>query len=464
LFPEVPDDMVAGDHPVRVIDAFVDAMDLARLGFSKVEAAATGRPPYAPGDLLKLYLYGYLNQVRSSRRLEREARRNLEVLWLIDRVSPSFKTIADFRKDHAKAIVGVCRAFIAFCRSQALFGAEALAIDGTKIAAVASRKKVVTPKTLAKRMQAVERQIAEHLKAMDEADKQEDGAPADRVDVKAALAELAARREAIKRQAEEMKEQGLSQRVVGEEEARLMRTPNHGHQVAYNAQIAVDAANHLIVAFDLTNEGNDQRLLYPMAEQGKQALGAASVTVVADVGYSNGEHGERCEEAQITAIVPRAQTVNPGGESYFDRDRFAYDAASDSYQCPAAQTLRVGRVSNAKETKEYWNSKACRACALKPQGAKAARRTIVRSFHEDAREAMHRRATSDSRWMTLRKSVVEHPFGTMKWMLGHPRFLIRGLRKAKAELALVALGYNLKRAINLLGAPHLLVALRAEPA
>ena len=164
---------------MRVIDAFVDAMDLARLGFSKVEAAATGRPPYAPGDLLKLYLYGYLNQVRSSRRLEREARRNLEVLWLIDRVSPSFKTIADFRKDHAKAIVGVCRAFIAFCRSQALFGAEALAIDGTKIAAVASRKKVITPKTLAKRMQAVERQIAEHLKAMDEADKQEDGAPAD---------------------------------------------------------------------------------------------------------------------------------------------------------------------------------------------------------------------------------------------------------------------------------------------
>jgi transposase len=436
-------------------------MDLARLGFSKVEAAATGRPACAPGDLLKLYLYGYLNQVRSSRRLEREARRNLEVLWLIGRVSPSFKTIADFRTEHAKAIVGVCRAFIAFCRSQAQFGAEALAIDGAKIAAVASRKKVVTPKKLAEQMRAVERKIADHLTAMDEADKQEDGAPADRVDVKAVLAELAARREAIERQAEEMKEQGLSRRVVGEEEARLMRTPNHGHQVAYNAQIAVDAANHLIVAFDLTNEGNDQRLLHPMAEQGKQALGADSVTVVADTGYSNGEHGERCEEAQTTAIVPRAQTVNPGGEQYFDRDRFADDAASDSYRCPAAPTLRVGRVSHAKETKEYWNSKACQACALEPQGAKAARRAIVRSFHEDAREAMHRRATSGPRWMTSRKSVVEHPFGTMKWMLGHPRFLIRGLVEAKAEPALVALGYNLKRAINLLGAPHLLVALRA---
>ena len=209
-----------------------------------------------------------------------------------------------------------------------------------------------------------------------------------------------------------------------------------------NAQTRWTPKTHPIVAFDLTNEGNDQRLLYPMAEQGKQALGAASVTVVADVGYSNGEHGERCEEAQITAIVPRAQTVNPGGESDLDRDRFAYYAASDSYQCPAAQTLRVGRVSNAKETKQYWNSKACRACALKPQCTKAARRTIVRSFHEDAREAMHRRATSDSRWMRLRKSVVEHPFGTMKWMLGHPRFLI--WRTAQGESGIGARGARLQ--------------------
>jgi transposase len=463
LFPEVPDDLVPGDHPVRVIDAYVDTLDLARLGFSKVEAEATGRPPYLPGDLLKLYVYGYLNQVRSSRRLERETRRNLEVLWLINRVSPSFKTIADFRKDHVKAIVDVCRAFIGFCGSQALFGAEVLAIDGTKIAAVASRKKVVTPKKLAEQMQALERKIADHLKAMDEADEQEEDAPADRVDVKGALEELKARREDIKRQAEEMKEQGLSQRVLGEQDARLMRTPNHGHQVAYNAQIAVDAANHLIVAFDLTNEGNDLRLLHPMAEQGKQALGVDSLTVVADAGYSNGEHGERCESAQITAIVPRAQTDNPEGEQYFGRDRFVYDAASDSYRCPAAETLRLGRTSYTNEKKEYWNDKACGACALKPQCTKAARRSIVRSFHQDAREAMHRRARSDPKWMRLRKSVVEHPFGTMKWLMGHPRFLIRGVVKGKAELALVVFCYNLKRAINILGVRQLLPALRPMP-
>jgi transposase len=464
LFPEVPDDLVPGDHSVRLIDAFVDTLDLAQLGFSKVEAEATGRPPYAPGDLVKLYVYGYMNQVRSSRRLEREAWRNLEVLWLINRVMPSYKTIADFRKDHAGAIVGVCRAFIQFCRGQALFGGELLAIDGTKIEAVASRKKVITPKRLAEQIAAIDRKIGEHLKAMDETDREEEETPTARVDVKAALEDLRTRREDIRRQAAAMAEQGLKQHVLGEAEAKLMRTAKHGHQVAYNAQIAVDAEHNLIAAFDLTNEGNDQRLLYPMAEQGKEALAAESLTVVADTGYSNGEHGERCAEAKITANVPRAQTANKEGEQYFNRDCFAYDAASDSYRCPAGQRLGLGRVSHTEEKKEYWNAKACRGCALKAKCTKAGKRTIVRGFHEDAREAMHRRASSDPKWMTLRKSLVEHPFATMKWMLGYPRFLVRGLIKAKAELALAVLGYNLKRVINQLGVQRLLLALRAAPA
>jgi transposase len=464
LFPEVPDDLVPEDHPVRAIDAFVDALDLGQLGFSKVEAEATGRPPYLPGDLLKLYLYGYLNQVRSSRRLEREAQRNLEVLWLINRVRPSFKTIADFRKDHPQAIVEVCRSFIALCRKHALFGGELLAIDGTKIAAVASRKKVITPKKLGEQVKALDRKIADHLKAMDEADKEEEGAPVDRVDVPAVVKELQAQRADLQRQAQVMKEQGLSQKVIGERDARLMRTANHGHQVAYNAQIAVDAEHHLIAAFDLTSECNDHRLLHPMAEQGKHALELESVTAVADSGYSNGEHGERCEQAQITAIVPRAQTVNPKGEQYFGRDRFNYDAQSDSYQCPAGATLCVGKVSYTEAKKEYWNSKACGQCALKPQCTAAAKRSIVRSFHEDAREAMHRRAVSDPKWMKLRRCLVEHPFGTMKWLMGYPRFLVRGLVKAKSELALTVLSYNLKRVINMLGVQQLLLALHAAPA
>jgi transposase len=462
LFPEVPDDMVPLDHPVRVIDAFVDTLDLAQLGFSRVEAEVTGRPPYAPGDLLKLYVYGYLNQVRSSRRLEREARRNLEVLWLINRVAPSFKTIADFRKDHAKAIVGVCRAFTEFCRRQALFGSELLAIDGTKIGAVASRKQVITPKSLAKKRAALERKIAEHLAAMDEADQQE-RPPEAAVDVAKALAALRQRHAALQRQAEELADNKLSQLVLTEPDAKLMRTPNHGHQVAYNAQTVVDAKHKLIAAFDLTNEGNDQRQLHPMAEQGKEALKVESVTVVADTGYSNGEHGERCAKDSITAVVPRAETVNTEGEQYFSRDRFTYDAASDSWQCPAGQTLSVGKVSHTEQKKDYWNAKACQACPLKPQCTRAAKRTVVRSFHEDAREAMHQRAMSDPKWMKQRRELAEHPFGTLKWLMGDPRFLVRGLRKAKAELALGVLSYNLKRVINIVGVAALLQALQPAP-
>jgi transposase len=306
LFPQVLDEVVAADGQVRVIDAFVAGLDLAELGFTKVAAEATGRPPYAPGDLLKLYLYGYLNQMRSSRRLEREAGRNVEVLWLINRLKPSFKTIADFRKDHATAIVGVCRAFIRFCREQALFGAELLAIDGTKIAAVASRKKVITPKRIAKMNEAIDRKIGEYLAAMDEADRQEPVEEPIAGSVAAAVAALRAQRATLQDQARELARQGLKQLVVGERDAKLMRTP-HGHAVAYNAQTVVDAKHKLVVAFELTNEGNDTQQLHPMAVAGKQAVVTDQVTVVADTGYSNGEHGERCAQEKITAVVPRPQ-------------------------------------------------------------------------------------------------------------------------------------------------------------
>lgn len=468
LFPETLDDVVSADHPVRVIDAFVDSLDLARLGFSKVTAEATGRPPYDPGDLLKLYVYGYLNQVRSSRRLAREAARNIEVLWLINRLGPAFKTIADFRKDHPAAIVGVCRAFIRFCREQSLFGGELLAIDGSKIAAAASRKRVITPKSLAKRMAALDRKIAEYLAAMDEADRQEPATEAiAAADVTAALEALRGQRAAVRRQAEELAAEGLTQRVVGEPDAKLMRTARHGHQVAYNAQSVVDAAHKLIAAFDLTNEANDHRLLHPMAVQGRDAVQgdavqAEQVTVVADTGYSNGEQGQRCEDDGITAVVPRPETVNPGGEQYFTRAAFTYDAVSDTWQCPAGETLTCRDVSQTERRKRY-TTKACRNCALKPRCTKAAQRTIVRGFHEDAHEAMHRRAMDNPDWMAQRRCLAEHPFGTMKWLMGDPRFLVRGLTKAKAELALTVLGFNLKRVIGILGVPALLAALRPTP-
>ena len=462
LFPEVLDEVVGRDDPVRVIDAFVDTLDLAELGFSKVAAEEMGRPPYAPGDLLKLYIYGYLHRVRASRRLEAETCRNVQVMWLLNRLTPSFKTIADFRKDHAKGIVGVCRAFIRFCREQSLFGAELLAIDGTKIAAVASRKQVMTPKRIAKMNAAIDRKIADYLASMDEADREDRGAEIARVDVAAAVEALKAQKLRLQRQAEEMAERGLKQLVVTEPEARLMRTP-HGFAVAYNAQAAVDAEHKLIVAFDLTNEGNDYRQLYPMAVQGKAAVDADEVTVVADTGYSNGEHGALCEQEGITAVVPRAETVNPSGTQYFSRDRFSYDNESDSWRCPAGATLSLYKTSHTQKKKEY-TSQACGTCPLKPQCTEAARRVIVRDFYEDAREAMHRRASADPIWMKHRRETAEHPFGTMKWLMAHPRFLLRGLKKAKIELALGVLSYNLKRVINILGVPALLQALQPSTA
>jgi transposase len=460
LFPQSLDEVMPQDHPVRVIDAFVDALDLGAMGFAKVVAEATGRPPYMPGDLLKLYVYGYFNWVRSSRRLEREAQRNVEVQWLINRVTPAFKTIADFRKDHAKAIVAVCRAFTRFCREQALFGAELLAIDGTKIGAVASRKKVMTPKRIAKMTAAIDRRIAEYLAAMDEADRQE--TPPITGDVTAALERLAAERRKLQDEAQAMAREGLKQRVDGEPEAKLMRTP-HGHQVAYNAQIAVDAKHKLIAASELTNDSNDHQQLHPMALQGKEAVGATEVTAVADPGYSNGEHGARCEQDGITAVVPRAETVNTTGRQYFSRNEFTYDPNTDTWRCPANETLSLHTIWHTQKKKVY-TSAACSACPLKPRCTKAKRRLIIRDFHEDAREAMHRRAIGDPVWMKLRRELAEHPFGTMKCLMGHPRFLVRGLTKARAEFALGVLSYNLKRAITILGVPGLLMALRPRPA
>jgi transposase len=411
---------------------------------------------------LKLYLYGYLHRVRSSRRLEAEAERNVQVMWLINRLTPSFKTIADFRKDHAAAIVEVCRAFIRFCREQSLFGAELLAIDGSKIAAVASRKQVITPERIEKMNAAIDRKIADYLASMDAADREEPAASAAPVDVAAAIEALKAQKLRLQGYAEKLATDDLKQLVVGEPEAKLMRTPQ-GHAVAWNAQIAVDAEHKLIAAFDLTNEGNDHRQLHPMAVQGKEAVAADKLTAVADAGYSNGEQGALCEREGITAVVPRGETVNPNGKQYFSRDRFSYDPAGDSWRCPAGATLQLYKTSQTRQKKEY-TTEACGGCALKPQCSEAARRVIVRDFYEDAREAMHRRATADPIWMKHRREMAEHPFGTMKWLMGHPRFLVRGLKKAKAELALGVLSYNLKRVINILGVPTLLERLQPSPA
>ena len=455
------EETLSADHPVRVIDAFVERLDVVGLGFLKAAPEAMGRPPYDPADLLKLYVYGYLNRVRSSRLLAREAHRNLEVHWLINRLTPSFKTIADFRRDHPAQIVAVTRLFVQFCRGQSLYGGELVAIDGTKIEAVASRKQVITPGRLEKQIAALDAKIADHLAAMDSADREEaDERP---VDVAAALAALRQGKAALAAKAREMSRQGLTQVVEGESEARLMRTARHGHQVAYNAQTAVDAQHGLIAAFDLTSDGNDLGQLLPMAEAAKEALEAETLTVVADAGYANAEQGLACQAAGVTAVVPSPAMVNPKNPDLFTREAFAYDAENDSYVCPAGERLACVTVS-VTEQKQYYATKACGGCALKPRCTRAKGRTITRGFYEGAKQAMNQRAAADPHWMRRRRELAEHPFAGLKWLLGLPRFLVRGLVKARAELALAILGFNLKRAINIRGVPALIEALKPQPA
>ncbi len=458
LFPAVLDEYVAGEHPVRVIDAFVESLKLDALGFARVAPASTGRPGYAPSHLLKLYVYGYLNQLRSSRRLERECERNIELMWLLNRLTPSFKTIADFRRDHPGAIVGVCRAFTGFCREQGLFAAQRVAIDGSKFQAVASRQRVMTPECIAKEQAKLDARIQEYLRAMDSADAAEATPKAEAKEVRAALHALQERREALQAMATQLQAEGRRQLVDGEPEAKLMRSAQ-GHQVAYNAQIAVDEKHHLIVAAEVTADGNDRQQLQPMAEAAKTELHTEALTVVADTGYANGEQGQACEQAGITAIVPRPEMVNPKGD-FFTRERFEYDAASDTYRCPAGQRLACRRTSRTEKSKQYW-SEVCGGCALKAQCTAAAHRTIVRSLYEEHIEAMHQRALSNPQWMRQRRCLAEHPFGTIKAMMGRPRFLTRGLSKVRGEFALSVLSYNLMRIIKVLGVKALLQRLAA---
>jgi transposase len=297
---------------------------------------------------------------------------------------------------------------------------------------------------------------------MDEADRQEATGEAQPAAMAQLIAELRRKRDEIQAQAKRLGEEWLTQKVMSEPDARLMKTARHGHQVAYNAQSVVDAEHGLIAAFELTNDCNDQCQLLPMAEAGKAALQVEALIAVADTGYSNGEHGKRCAAAGITAVATRQKTVNPNAK-FFSRDAFTYDAGADSFTCPAGEKLQRSYISHS-EQKTYYTTKACGACALKAQCTDAHRRKIVRHFHEDAREAMHRRALEDPTFMKRRRELVEHHFGTIKWMLGYPRFLLRGLKKAKAELALAVLGFNIKRSITIRGVPALLQGLRESPA
>jgi len=465
LFPLRLDDLIPGEHAVRVVDAFVNGLELALLGFTKAHPAQTGRPPYDPADLLRLYLYGYLNQVRSSRRLERECGRNVELMWLLNRLAPDHKTIAQFRRENALAFKAVCRMFVKFCAEAQLIAGEWVAIDGSKFQAVASKRAVVTAAKLEEQLKSIDRQVQEYLESLDAADQAEAGSEEPNpAAVREALARLQEQRADVASTPAILAELNESQHVVGESEARLMKTGQGRSMVAYNVQTAVDAKHKLVVHHEVTDEAADNRSLLPMATATKQALGAETLNVVADAGYSNGEQLKGCEAAGITPYVPVQRALNTQGNgSYFDRTEFAYDPSSDTYRCPAGELLRRKTINTATRMVLYTTA-ACGGCALKGQCTGAKQRWVSRHFEEEVLERTRQRLERYPMAMALRRETAEHPFANLKYrILGDARLLLRGITGAGGEIALAVLAYNFRRALNLLGVRVMQQRLTIQP-
>jgi transposase len=427
LFPVALDDLIPADHVCRVIDAFVGRLDFQELGFVRCEAAETGRPGYDPRDLFKLYLYGYLQQIRSSRRLEAECQRNVEVMWLLGRLAPDYKSIAEFRRLHREAVTEAGAEMVQFARSVGLVRGEWVAIDGSKFLAVSRARSVREREAMRK-----------YLDAVETGDEQEE-VVIDSSAVSAALEKL---------------------KSHPEPEARFMRVGS-GHAPAYNVQTAVDAEHAVIIAQQVSMEATDNRSLLPMAEAAHKAVGNPSLlNVVADAGYSNGEQAEACETKGILPHVPANRAINNKGDgTLFDRTRFHYEEKTDTFHCPNGQTLVRIQLSRRDRCVMYAaEPKTCEACALKAECTTASRRWITRHLHEGALARMQQRATSAV--MRLRRSTVEHPFATLKYRIfGHPRFLLRGLAGAQTEISLGIMAYNLKRMMNVLGGRKLAATL-----
>ncbi|MCE8022516.1 IS1182 family transposase [Halomonas sp. MCCC 1A11036] len=462
LFPELLDDFVAEDNPVRAIEAFVEALDLRQLGFKGVDPHATGRPAYHPAVLLKIYLYGYLNRVQSSRRLEREAQRNVELMWLTERLAPDFKTIADFRKQNGKAIRATCRDFVVLCRRLGLFSQAIVAIDGSKFKAVNNRDRNFTFAKMKRRAEEIEKSIERYLHQLDSADQ---GAPAvteaqtaQLKDKIAALTEEVRRLQSIEIQRNQAPDKQVS---LTDPDARSMTTRGTG-VVGYNVQTAVDSRHHLIIAHEVTNVGSDRSQLSRMAKQARDASGITDLNVVADRGYFKGEEILACHKAGITTYLPKPKTSPSQAKGMFPREAFRYVPEKNEYRCPAGERLiwRFKSIEKGQILHCYWSS-ACPYCSRKPQCTTGTYRRIKRCEHEDMLEAVQAGLDRKPEMMRLRRQTVEHPFGTLKAWMGATHFLTKTLENVSTEMSLHVLAYNMKRVINILGTKRLSQAMRA---
>lgn len=457
LFPEAVDDYVAADNPVRFIDAFVDGLDLKDAGFAGVEAAATGRPSYAPGDLLKLYVYGYLNRVRSSRRLEAECHRNIEVIWLMRTLKPDFKTIADFRARNRRCFRTVFREFVLLCRKLDLFGRELIAVDGTRIKAVNSKDRNFTKRALEKSIKEADERLEDYLKRLDEGDADEAGTGGSRTkNLKEKIETLRKKRDQRAAYLASLEHSGESQISLTDPDSRAM-APHTRVGVGYNIQIAVDSKHKMIVEQAVSNEVMDMGLLKQTAETAREILAVERIDVVADMGYYKIEDIEACEQAGLTPYVPRPQRGPSVRAGLFRKDEFRYDAEKDSFICPAGQVLATryeGELRGLK-TFSYSNRAACLGCSIKAHCTKRFRK-IYRMENEAVLDRMAARLQKRPEILNVRRESVEHPFGTIKQWMNQGTFLMRGLDNVRAEFSLTALAYNLRRALNILGTAALI--------
>jgi len=465
LLPESLDDWVDESNPVRVIDAFVDALNIAELGFEGVEPAVTGRPSYHPSCLLKLYIYGYLNRVQSSRRLEREAGRNVEVMWLLGRLAPDHKTIADFRKDNGGAIKKVCARFVELCRRLGLLSNASVAIDGSKFKAVNNRDKNFTSAKVERRRKQLEESVSRYLSQLDTADLQDPSETLTlrKVRIKEKLEKLQsemAKLAAIERQMLAAPDQQIS---LTDPDSRSMATSGRGSGVVgYNVQVAVDTENHLIVTHEVTNVGSDRSQLASTAQAAKAALHVDRLEAVADRGYFNGEEILACEQTGITVTLPKPMTSRAKSEGRFGKQDFVYLADQDVYLCPAGEKLkyRYTTEEHGQTLHRYW-ADACRTCAIKDQCTTGKERRITRWDHEEVVEGVQERLDKNPDAMHTRRETVEHPFGTMKMRMGATHFLMKTLPKVGTEMALHVLAYNLTRVLNIFGVAPIMAAVRA---
>jgi transposase len=461
LFPEALDDYITPENPVRFIDAFVSSLDLADLGFTHATPAPTGRPAFDPADMLRLYIYGYLNRIRSSRLLEREARRNVELMWLIRKLTPDYRTIADFRKDNLRAITRVCREFTLLCRQLELFGGELVAIDGSKFKAVNNRQRNFNQQKLERAITEIDKKIETYLNELDEADEQEREMPQPTAEeLREKIEQLRGRKQKYEQFGKELQESGEKQISLTDPDSRLMVVGQRSADVCYNVQVAVDAKHKLIVEHEVTNAVTDQQHLAEMAVKAQETLQVEQLEVVADRGYYDGEEVKKCVEDGITPYISKPRTSANKKRGLFTKEEFRYDTERDCYVCPqgAALTFRFESVELGRHIR-YYATPQCRGCPIRAQCTRnKGGRRITRWKDEGLLEEMGKRVRDNPELMKSRKEIVEHPFGTMKRTMTSGYFLMRGMKKVAAEMSLTVLCYNIKRVLNILGIEKMIEA------